>query len=49
MMLLLVLLHLKAKSHFNCLKSIKHFKKIIIFDNSNDVLLQKKIKKIYHS
>ena len=32
---------------FNCLKSIKHFKKIIIFDNSNDVLLQKKIKKIY--
>ena len=32
---------------FNCLKSIKHFKKIIIFDNSNDLMLQKKIKKKY--
>ena len=32
---------------FNCLKSIKYFKKIIIFDNSNDLMLQKKIKKKY--
>ena len=27
---------------FNCLKSIKKIKKIIIFDNSNDTNLKKK-------
>jgi len=34
---------------FNCLKSIKKMKKIIIFDNSNDLSLKTKIKKIYPS
>tara|TARA_A100001015_G_scaffold25144_1_gene28289 strand:+ start:3254 stop:4102 length:849 start_codon:yes stop_codon:yes gene_type:complete len=32
---------------FQCLKSIKKIKKIIIFDNSNDVKLKKKVEKIY--
>ncbi len=32
---------------FNCLNSIKKIKKIIILDNSNDLRLKKKIKKIY--
>ena len=32
---------------FKCLKSIKNIKKIIIFDNSNDYSLKKRIKKIY--
>ena len=32
---------------FNCLKSIKKIKKIIILDNSNDKILKKKIKKKY--
>ena len=32
---------------FKCLKSIKKIKKIIIFDNSNDIKLKKKIKKNY--
>ena len=32
---------------FNCLKSIKYLKRIIIFDNSCDVAVKKKIKKIY--
>ncbi len=32
---------------FNCLKSIKYFKRIIIFDNSYDVKTKKKIRKIY--
>ena len=32
---------------FQCLKSIKKIKKIIIFDNSNDIKLKKKIAKIY--
>ena len=32
---------------FNCLKSIKKLKKIIIFDNSNDEKLKKKINHIY--
>ena len=32
---------------FDCLKSIKYFKKIIIFDNSYDVKTKKKIQKIY--
>ena len=32
---------------FNCLKSIKKIKNIIIFDNSNDEILKKKIKKKY--
>ena len=30
---------------FNCLKSIKKIKNIIIFDNSNDLQLKYKIKK----
>ena len=30
---------------FNCLKSIKKIKNIIIFDNSNDINLKYKIKK----
>ncbi len=32
---------------FECLKSIRFIKKIIIFDNSNDLETKKKIKKIY--
>jgi GT2 family glycosyltransferase len=32
---------------FNCLKSIKKIKKIIILDNSNDKILKKKINKKY--
>ena len=32
---------------FNCLKSIKNIKKIIIFDNSNDIELKHKILKKY--
>ena len=32
---------------FKCLKSIKKVKKIIIYDNSNDLFLKNKIKKIY--
>ena len=32
---------------FNCLKSIKKIKKIIIWDNSNDKSLKEKIKKRY--
>ena len=32
---------------FNCLKSIKNIKKIIIFDNSNDTQLKYKISKKY--
>ena len=32
---------------FNCLKSIKKIKNIIIFDNSNDINLKYKIKKKY--
>lgn len=32
---------------FNCLKSITNAKKIIIFDNSNDKYLKKKVQKIY--
>ena len=32
---------------FECLKSIKKINKIIIFDNSNDKILQKKVKKFY--
>ena len=32
---------------FNCLKSIKNIKKIIIFDNSNDIELKQKILKKY--
>ena len=32
---------------FNCLKSIKNIKKIIIFDNSNDIELKNKILKKY--
>jgi N-acetylglucosaminyl-diphospho-decaprenol L-rhamnosyltransferase len=32
---------------FNCLKSIKKIKKIIIFDNSNDLELKHKVKKRY--
>ena len=32
---------------FECLKSIKNIKKIIIFDNSHDLDLKEKIKKIY--
>lgn len=32
---------------FDCLKSIKYFKRIIIFDNSHDVQTKKKIQKIY--
>ena len=32
---------------FQCLKSIKKIKKIIIFDNSNDIKLKNKIAKIY--
>ena len=32
---------------FNCLKSIKKIKKIIILDNSNDFKLKKKINKLY--
>ena len=32
---------------FRCLKSIKKLKKIIIFDNSNDNKLKKKINLIY--
>ena len=32
---------------FNCLDSIKRIKNIIIFDNSNDNALKKKIKKKY--
>ncbi len=32
---------------FHCLKSIKYFKRIIIFDNSYDIKIKKKIKKIY--
>ena len=34
---------------FNCLKSIKKIKKIIILDNSNDVRLKTLIKKKYPS
>ena len=30
-----------------CLKNIKYFKNIIIFDNSNDLETKKKIKKVY--
>ena len=30
-----------------CLKSIKYIKKIIIYDNSNDIKIKKKIKKIF--
>ena len=32
---------------FKCLKSLENIKKIIILDNSNDLLLKEKIKKIY--
>ena len=32
---------------FDCLKTIKYFKRIIIFDNSYDVKIKKKIKEIY--
>ena len=32
---------------FNCLKSIKNIKKIIIFDNSNDTQLKYKISRKY--
>ncbi len=32
---------------FNCLKSIKNIRNIIILDNSNDTILKKKIKKKY--
>ncbi len=32
---------------FQCLKSIKKIKKIIIFDNSNDIILKNKVAKIY--
>tara|TARA_B100000965_G_scaffold401039_1_gene424074 strand:- start:331 stop:1200 length:870 start_codon:yes stop_codon:yes gene_type:complete len=32
---------------FQCLKSIKKIKKVIIFDNSNDISLKKKVAKIY--
>ena len=32
---------------FQCLKSIKKIKKIIIFDNSNDIKLKNKVAKIY--
>ncbi len=32
---------------FNCLKSIKNFKNIIILDNSNDKLLKNIVKKKY--
>ena len=32
---------------FDCLKSIKKIKNIIILDNSNDLVLKKKIKKKY--
>lgn len=32
---------------FKCLKTIKNIKKIIIFDNSNDFDLKRKIKKVY--
>jgi len=32
---------------FQCLKSIKKIKKIIIFDNSNDIKLRNKVAKIY--
>ena len=32
---------------FQCLKSIKEIKKIIIFDNSNDIKLKNKVAKIY--
>ena len=32
---------------FNCLKSIRNIKNIIVYDNSNDVKVKKKINKIY--
>tara|TARA_Y100000741_G_scaffold144708_1_gene109199 strand:+ start:1016 stop:1876 length:861 start_codon:yes stop_codon:yes gene_type:complete len=32
---------------FDCLKSIRNIKKIIIFDNSNDITTKKKVNKIY--
>ena len=32
---------------FKCLKSLENIKKIIILDNSNDLILKEKIKKIY--
>ena len=32
---------------FDCLKSIKYIKNIIIFDNSNDLQTKKKVKEIY--
>jgi N-acetylglucosaminyl-diphospho-decaprenol L-rhamnosyltransferase len=32
---------------FKCLKSLKNIKKIIILDNSNDLILKEKIKKVY--
>ena len=36
-----------AKVIFNCLKSIEKIKEIIIFDNSNDIFLKKKIQNKY--
>ena len=32
---------------FRCLKSLENIKKIIILDNSNDLILKEKIKKVY--
>jgi len=32
---------------FKCLKSLENIKKIIILDNSNDLILKEKINKIY--
>ena len=32
---------------FKCLKSLENIKKIIIIDNSNDLILKEKIKKVY--
>ena len=32
---------------FRCLKSLENIKNIIILDNSNDLILKEKIKKVY--
>ena len=36
-----------SKVILNCLKSIKKINKIIILDNSKDIILKKKIKKYF--
>ena len=33
---------------FKCLKSLENIKKIIILDNSNDLILKKKLKNFIH-